>query len=49
MYLLRECKKGNRFWRKGDEYSLGFWSEVAMRYSSEDVCFCYLDKRNGWV
>lgn len=43
MYLIRECKKGNRFWRKGNKYSLGFWSEVAMRYSSGDIYFCYLD------
>lgn len=25
-----ECKKGSRFWRKDYEYSLGFWSEVAV-------------------
>lgn len=50
IYSHRECKKGSRFWRKGNEYSLGFWSEVAIKYSSGDICFCsvaWMKEMNG--
>lgn len=42
IYSCRECKKGSRFWRKGNDYSLGFWTEVSVKYSSGDTCFFQL-------
>lgn len=45
IYSCRECKKGSRFWRKGNEYSLGFCTEVAVKYSSGDIRFCSV----GWI